>query len=193
MKYLRDIIVTIIAAIAFYIFLQLTIGTFKVNGTSSVPTVVPGDCLVVNKLSYLFKNPDRGEKIILQSPRANDTDLIKRIIALPGDTIEIKNGKVFVNKMPVVEPYIKEPPRYEYPLQKIPEGEYFVLGDNRNVASDSHEGWYVPRENIVAKVWICYWPLNRWGVIKHYNFATNGYATEVIDSISEAGKLWPMK
>jgi signal peptidase I len=178
MKHLRDILITIVIAVVFFVILNATIGTFRVYGTSMLPNIEPGDCLVVNKLTYSFKEPDRGEIVILHSPRKTDTDLIKRIIALPGDTIEIKNGNVFVNGTALDEPYINNTPDYKYPLQSVPEGNYFVLGDNRSVSADSHLGWYLPRENIIGKAWVRYWPLQKWDVIKHYNIYIDGQLAE---------------
>ena len=99
--------------------------------------------------------------------------MIKRIIGLPGDSIEIREGKVFINGNPLDEPYIKEPIEYEYPLQEIPENDYFVLGDNRNLSNDSHKGWTVPSDNIIGKVWITYWPPPQWKAIEHYNPVTS--------------------
>jgi signal peptidase I len=174
MKYVRDILITVVIAVVFFVVLNVTIGTFKVYGTSMLPNIEPGDCIIVSKLTYSFREPDRGEIVILHSPRTEDTDLIKRIIALPGDTIEIKNGTVFVNDHPLEEPYINDAPNYKYPLQEIPEEHYFVLGDNRCVSADSHLGWYLPRENIIGRAWVRYWPPEKWEVIKHYNYYING-------------------
>ena len=174
MKYFRDILITIVIAVVFFVILNATIGTFRVYGTSMLPNIEPGDCIVVNKLTYSFREPDRGEIVILHSPKKHDTDLIKRIIALPGDTIEIRDGMVFVNGTALEEPYIKDAPDYKYPLQDIPEGHYFVLGDNRIISADSHLGWYLPEENLIGKAWVRYWPFEKLDVIKHYNLYING-------------------
>jgi signal peptidase I len=178
MKYIRDILITIVIAVVFFVLLNVTIGTFRVYGTSMLPNIEPGDCLVVNKITYSFREPDRGEIVILHSPKKQETDLIKRIIALPGDTIEVKDNKVFVNGTAIEEPYIKDAPDYQYPLQEVPEGHYFVLGDNRTVSADSHLGWYLPEENLIGKAWIRYWPLEKVDVIKHYNTYIDGQLAE---------------
>jgi len=130
--------------------------------------------LLINKVVYYLHEPERGDIIILRPPppySPQETPFIKRIIALPGDTIEVKNGAVYVNGSKLDEPYIKEPPVYNFQQKKIPENEYFVLGDNRNNASDSHTGWTVPRQNIIGKAWLSIWPPSEWGLILNYSLS----------------------
>ena len=172
-KFIRDIIITIFAAVAIFLVLQATIGSFKVYGLSMMPSIKHGDFIMVNKAVYYFQNPQRGEVIVFHSPRTPNTDLVKRVIGLPGDTIEVKNGKVYVNNTPLVEPYILEAPNYRYPLERVPSDQYFVLGDNRNNSADSHTGWFLPRQNIVGKAWVSYWPPPNWMVIRHYPLLAN--------------------
>jgi signal peptidase I len=168
MKYFRDILITVVISIFIFLVLQFTIGTFRVYGTSMLPGILPDDYIIVSKVDYRLHKPERGDVIVLRSPRDQTTDLIKRIIAIPGDTIEIRNSQIFVNDKVVSEPYIKEAPNYKYPKQTLPEDNYFVLGDNRNVSSDSHIGWYAIDDDIIGKAWIVYWPFGRMQVIKHY-------------------------
>jgi len=128
--------------------------------------------ILINKVVYYFHEPERGDVIILRPPppyNPEATPFIKRIIALPGDTIEVKNGAVYVNGLKLDEPYIKEPPAYNLQQKKIPENEYFVLGDNRNNANDSHNGWTVPRQNIIGKAWLSIWPPGEWGLVPNYS------------------------
>lgn len=135
------------------------------------PNFEEGQRVLVNKVVYSFHEPERGDVIIFHPPPPHDsktTPFIKRIIGLPGETIEIKNGAVYVNGSQLHEPYIDEPPSYTFPEYKIPEDNYFVLGDNRNKANDSHTGWTVPRQNIIGKAWLSIWPPDRWGVVAHY-------------------------
>ena len=167
MRIIRDFILPIVVAAAIYALLRFSVASFKVYGVSMLPTVQPGEQIMVSKVAYLIHQPERGDIIVLHSPREGNTDLIKRVIALPGDTVEIKNGKVIVNGKPLNEPYA-EPPNYEFPQMEIPAGQYFVLGDNRNHSSDSHMGWTVPRENIIGKAWITYWPPQMWRIVKSY-------------------------
>lgn len=178
MKVFRDIIVPILFGLAIFALFQATIGSFKVYGLSMLPTIEEGDYIMVSKATYHLHEPQRGDIIVLHSPQDPNTDLIKRIIALPGDTVEIKDTTVFVNSTPLAEPYTLEPPNYLMLPEEIPAGNYFVLGDNRNNSSDSHRGWTVPRENIIGKAWITYWPPYRWRLIKHYKINVSTQATE---------------
>ncbi|HAV10777.1 MAG TPA: signal peptidase I [Dehalococcoidia bacterium] len=170
MKYIRDIIVTVIIAIVIFTILQISIGGFKVYGQCMAPNVQHNDYLMLNKIAYYFGEPMRGDVIVFQSPREPQTNLLKRIIGLPGESIEIANGNVYINGIMLNEPYIMEQPRYTYPKEIVPENRYFVLGDNRNNSADSHTGFTVPKENIIGKAWFNYWPPPEWGLVKHITF-----------------------
>lgn len=165
MKFVRDVIIVLIATVAIFVLLQTATGRFRVCGSSMFPTIQDGDYIIVNKAAYFFSPPQRGDIIVLESPCKNDPDLIKRIIALPGDTIEVNNGIVFVNNTPLFEPYIFDKPQYTLPPQKIPPDNYFLLGDNRNNSADSHTGWTLPRQKIIGKTWLAYWPPPNWRAI----------------------------
>ena len=133
------------------------------------PNYYEGDLIIVNRLAYHFGDPQRGDVIVLYAPGSearpvldlfftqHTTQFIKRVIGLPGDTVEVMDGKTYVNGMALDEPYIKEAPSYYFPTVTIPQGMYFVLGDNRNNSNDSHTGWMVPRNDIIGKVWFRYW------------------------------------
>ena len=193
MRFLRDIIVPLIAAIVIFTLAKATIGSFKVYGYSMLPTIQNGDYIIVNKAAYFFSPPQRGDIIVLESPRTNDPDLIKRIIALPGDTVEIKMDTVYVNNTPLVEPYIFEKPHYTFPPEKLPPDNYFVLGDNRNNSADSHTGWTLPRTNIVGKAWLDYWPPPRCRIIEHYNLNVVKQIIEPDNPIMTMKTLCPAK
>ncbi|MGA7678290.1 MAG: signal peptidase I [Dehalococcoidia bacterium] len=182
MRFFRDIIVPILVGLAFFALFQVTVGSFKVYGSSMLPGIEQGDYILVSKATYFLGEPQRGDIIVLHSPQDPNTDLIKRIIALPGDKVEIKDNTVFVNDTALVEPYIMEPPHYLLLPEEIPAGNYFVLGDNRNNSSDSHRGWTLPRKNIIGKAWITYWPPYRWRAMKHYKLNAGTQAAEVIES-----------
>lgn len=135
----------------------------------SMGTTLPNESYIVaDRLAYLENDPQRGDIIIFRFPLAPGQSLIKRVIGLPGETIEVKDGIVMVNSVPLEEPYITEPPAYNG-RWVVPEGQYFVLGDNRNDSRDSHQWGGLPHENIVAKaVWI-YLPLDHFGKIDDGN------------------------
>ena len=137
------------------------------------PNFQDGQRLLVNKVTYKLHEPERGDVIVFRPPLSHNseaTSFIKRVIALPGETVEIKMGSVYVNGEKLQEPYIKEPPGYTFSLQEIPEDYYFVLGDNRNNSNDSHTGWILPRQNIVGKAWLIIWPPNEWKLASNIHF-----------------------
>jgi len=138
---------------------------------SMEPTVQINDRLVIEKISYLFQSPERGDIIVFQAPEkalviagatTNDAYL-KRVIGLPGETVEIKDGKVFINDAPIQERYIKAPPNYTWARATVPAGQYLVLGDNRNGSLDGHVWGFLPEDTIIGKAAVRFWPLNRIG------------------------------
>ena len=165
---LREILGTIILAVVIFLLLQFTMQSFIVVGSSMKPDLHDGQRVLINKVTYIFHGPEWGDVMVFKSPNNRQADYIKRVIALPGDIVEIKMGVVYVNGSPLDEPYIKDQPSYNLAPQKIPENNYFVLGDNRNNSNDSHNGWTVPRENIIGKAWLLIWPPPEWGLVTNY-------------------------
>ena len=166
--FLREILVTLILAIVVFFALQATVQSFIVVGSSMEPGLYAGQRLLIIKVAYAFGEPERGDIIVFHPPDNRQVDYIKRIVALPGDTIEVKEGAIYVNGSQLNEPYIKDPPRYTIHEQKIARNEYFVLGDNRNNSNDSHNGWTVPHQNIIGKAWLSIWPPDEWGLVPNY-------------------------
>jgi len=167
--FIRELLITLGLAIAIFLILQTTIQSSIVEGSSMQPGLQDGDRLIVVKPAYTFTNPQRGDIVIIHPPVSPDKEWVKRIIGIPGDTVEIKNGVVYVNSVALDEPYIKAKPAYpHYGPVKVPSDNYFVLGDNRNNSTDSHTGWTVSRPNIVGEVWLRIWPFSNWGIIRGY-------------------------
>ncbi len=169
-KTAREVVTTVIISIAIFFTLQNTIQNFYVIGSSMEPSLEPGQRLLVNRVFYRFNEPERGDIIVFVPPQNGKADFIKRIIGLPGDSVVIANGTVYINGMPLEEPYIKAPLRYDMGAKVISQDKYFVLGDNRNHSNDSHNGWTVEEDAIVGKAWISIWPLERWGMIEHHSY-----------------------
>jgi len=166
--FFRDVVITLILAVVIFFALQFTVGNFVVIGASMEPSFYEGERVVATKLAYKLHEPERGDVIVFLPPDGMDEDLIKRIIGLPGERVEVKDGVVYIENLPLDEPYIKNPPNYTYSVEIIPENEYWVLGDNRNNSNDSHTGWMVPREDIVGKAWLIIWPPDKWRVVPDY-------------------------
>ena len=166
--FLRETVITLVLAIAAFFLLSTSVQTFVIVGRSMEPTFHDTQRLLVNKIVYNLHEPERGDVIIFRPPNNQEVDYIKRIIALPGDTIEVKDEVVYVNGTRLDESYIKSPPRYTLNQREIPENNYFVLGDNRNNSNDSHSGWLVPRQNIIGKAWLSIWPPGEWGLAANY-------------------------
>ncbi len=168
--FLRDILTTFALALVIFFGLQTTIQDYIIRETSMEPNFHDGQRVLVNKIIYRLRAPRIGDVIILHPPSPYDpkaTPFIKRVIALPGQTVEVKNERVYVDGVGLNEPYLKQPPTYTVPAKKIPENEYFVLGDNRDVSNDSHFGWTVPRRNIIGKAWLSIWPPSEWGPVRN--------------------------
>ncbi|NER35290.1 MAG: signal peptidase I [Oscillatoria sp. SIO1A7] len=135
---------------------------------SMLPTLEIDDRLIVDKLGYRFGDPQRGDVVVfaptakLEAQNFKDA-FIKRVIGLPGEIIQVKGGEVYVNDRPLKENYIADRPKYEYGPVTVPEGQYLVLGDNRNNSYDSHYWGFVPRDRIIGRAVIRFWPPNRLG------------------------------
>jgi signal peptidase I len=177
-KTFRETLVLLLIAIAVFFGLRLTIQSYIVYGPSMQPNFVEDQRIIVNKLAYLFGQPKRGDVIVFKPP-FNDQNYIKRIIGLPGESVEVKEGVTYIYKTDGTtlvinpEPYVKYPSTQSYSLRAIPEGEYYVMGDNRNNSNDSRSGWLVPEENIIGEAWLSIWPPGQWGFAPNYNFAAS--------------------
>ncbi|WP_071590635.1 signal peptidase I [Gloeocapsa sp. PCC 73106] len=137
---------------------------------SMEPTLLINDHLMIEKISYRLHEPERGDIVVFRPTEAlKEQDyhqaFIKRIIGMPGDTVEVKGGVVYVNGQALSEDYIKEVPDYSYGPEIVPDDQYLVLGDNRNNSYDSHIWGFVPRKNLIGKAFVRFWPLNRMGTI----------------------------
>jgi signal peptidase I len=158
-SFLLETIQTILMALVLYFLIDLVLGRVRVENISMEPTVRPGQFILVNKLAYRLGEFKRGDVIIFHYPRNPHEDYIKRVVGLPGETVTIRDGRVYINGQPLDEPYISAPPQY-YGEWVVPDDQVFVLGDNRNQSSDSHSWGFVPRDLVVGRALVVYWPLN---------------------------------
>jgi signal peptidase I len=166
--FLREFLITIVLALVIFIVARQTIQTYEVFQTSMEPNFFEGDRVVVNKAVYWFHGPERGDVVILKAPDGRQEEFIKRIIGLPGDTVEVIKGAVYVNGIKLDEPYVKRSFSYTLAKETVPADNYFVLGDNRDVSNDSHRGWLLTRENLIGKAWLITWPPSSWGAVPDY-------------------------
>ncbi|PJF36891.1 MAG: signal peptidase I [Candidatus Thermofonsia Clade 1 bacterium] len=144
-----------------------------VEGPSMQPTFYTGDLVIVNRAIYFFSAPQRGDVIVLHNPRsAQGDDLIKRVIGLPNETVELRDGRVYINGLLLEEPYIREfcglGCNGKWTLSAT---QYFVLGDNRAQSYDSHNFGPIEQHLIVGQAWIRYWPLSSFTIIEHPSYA----------------------
>jgi signal peptidase I len=167
-RFALDILETLVLAVVLYFGINAVSARVRVDGFSMRPTLQDGEYILVNKLAYKFSEPVRGDIVVFVFPVNPEEDLIKRIIGVPGDTITIQDGMLTVNGVVVDEPYINAPPAYNGTWQ-VPEGELFVLGDNRNDSRDSHQWGLLPIENVIGRAVLIYWPPEEWQVIRHIN------------------------
>lgn len=138
---------------------------------SMEPTLQINDRLVIEKISYHLNPPEHGDVVVfwppdsLTPPGKRRDAYIKRIIGLPGDVVEVRDGEVIRNGEVLTEPYIKAAPDYQWGPEKVPDAFYLVLGDNRNSSYDSHAWGFVPQENIIGKAVVRFWPPDRLGLL----------------------------
>ena len=137
---------------------------------SMLPTLQVGDRLVVEKISYRFRTPATGDIIVFDPPEkllvqgyAKNQAFIKRAIGAPGQIVKVKDGKVYLDGIPLEEDYIAEPPDYDWGPAQVPEDQVFVMGDNRNNSNDSHVWGFLPKQNIIGRAFFRFWPFDRIG------------------------------
>ncbi len=147
-----------IALVLTLVIRHFVVETFVVRGSSMEPTLHDGQRLLVTKFAYWFSQPQRGDIVIFRSPVSGKDDLVKRVIATPGDRVEIVAGRVYVNGRELEEPYVSRRDPRNLPPLTVPEGKYFVLGDNRPNSEDSRFFGLIPRSALKGKAVVIWWP-----------------------------------
>lgn len=200
----RELLETVLLTLVIFFAVRTLVVNYRVDGSSMLPSLENGQYLFVNKAVYfhfdlnalknalpgedapgedtvyLFHPPERGDIVILDPPVPSTEPLVKRVIALPGEKVAIRAGRVYVDGVPLDEGYTAGPPTYEYPPSSgdaeftVPPGAVFVLGDNRNNSRDSHVFGPVPLDNVIGKAVVTYWPLADLGLIPHERYAVAG-------------------
>jgi len=180
-QFLREILETVGLAVILFLVINLISARVRVEGNSMRPSLENGEYVLISRLAYKLGSYQRGDIIVFRPPmypeatfwqrlfglpNFNDQyeDYIKRIIGLPGETVRIANGIVYINNIPLVEPYIAVPLDYAG-VWTVPNGQLFVLGDNRNNSADSHAWGFLPMENVLGKALMVYWPFAKFMII----------------------------
>lgn len=172
LRFVLDVLETLVLAVLLFAGINAVSARIRVDGYSMEPTLHSGEFVIVNKVEYKLGAPHIGDVIVFHFPRDPEQEYIKRVIGLPGDQVAISGGKVSVNGQVLNEPYIASPPAYGDRTWVVPEDQLFVLGDNRNNSSDSHNWGTVPMSYVVGKALLVYWPPKEWGLIDHISTAS---------------------
>ena len=170
---LREVAEVVVLAIILYFGISFAVQAVHVEGLSMYATLDDNDYLIANKIDYRLHAPQRGDIIILRPPNNNSTDFIKRVIALPGERLLIRDGVVYINGHRLIEPYLPEawvvfnnwPTTGSSNGSVIPANQYFVMGDNRNKSQDSRYFGPIGRDRIDGRAWFRIWPLDHFGDI----------------------------
>ncbi len=173
---IRELLETIVIALVLFFLVQTVIRNFQVDGHSMDPNLQHGQYLMVDKISYRLpfdiSPPQRGDVIVFVPPTQLNKDFVKRIIGLPGDTVEMVNGDVFVNGERLPNSFGAQLDKTSMPMLTVPQDSFFVLGDNRANSNDSRNWGVLSKEAVIGKVWLSYFPPPLWGIV------TNNRPTE---------------
>lgn len=161
--WLRTVVTTVVL---FLIVINFLVQGFCVFGSCMEPNLRTGERVLGNKLVYRFKSPARGDIVVFRYPLDPKKTYIKRVIGLPGEIVEIRGGRVFINSEPLAESYVVNTPHGYYGPERVEQGKLFVMGDYRDQSNDSRYWGELPMKNIQAKAWIRYWPVRRLDIMK---------------------------
>ena len=164
MRTIVEIVIIVAAAFAIALLVQaFLVKPFTIHQVSMRPTLEEGDRILLNRLVYHFREPARGDIIVLHSPLNADEDLVKRIVGIAGDGLSVLGGKLFVNGVAQDEPYLLEQNfEGDMPETPVPSGEVFVMGDNRNNSGDSRLFGSISKDSIIGGAFVVYWPIGHW-------------------------------
>ena len=185
--FLREVVEIVVFALIIFFVVRSMVVNFRVEGASMEPSLHENQLLLVSKLSFFrldlgetpliggltdavieIGRPSRGDIVVLTPPNNPERDFIKRIVAIPGDRLEVRQGQLILNGEAIVEPYAANGASYSVPELVVPKGQFYVLGDNRRNSSDSHVWGPVSRESLLGKAWLVYWPVRDWGTAPNF-------------------------
>lgn len=185
--WLREVVETLLLAVIIWLAVNTATARFVVEGPSMEPNFHTGEFVLVSRTAYwkVFGEPQRGDVIVLHPPTKPGEEFIKRLVGLPGDRVEVRDGQVFVNDVLLDEPYI-EVPTNSSGVWNVGEDQYFVMGDNRRNSEDSRS-WgenQLHRDMIIGRAWLIYWPPRDWRLVQHQTYVSP--ATAVVDAAQPA-------
>ena len=163
-RLLREVIETVVLTVLMFLVIRTAVQNFNIDGHSMEPSFHNGELIIVDKWSYLFSTPVRGDVLVFVAPPDHTQDYIKRVVGLPGDVITIQNNIVYVNNKPLNERYVTPANNGAindkvFQNMVVPANSYFMLGDNRAGSSDSRAWGCMPKQNIIGRAAVIYWPL----------------------------------
>lgn len=164
-RLVREVIETLVLTVLMFLIIRLAVQNFNIDGHSMEPNLHDQELILVDKWTYLFHPPARGDVVVFVAPPNPTLDYVKRVIGLPGDVVTIKDTTIYVNGTALTEPYVRPSnqgnPFPSFTNRVIPPNTYFVLGDNRNGSSDSRDWGCVPRPNVIGRAALVYWPFGQ--------------------------------
>lgn len=176
----RELVETVVLSLIIFLLIRQVVQNYRIENHSMEPNFYEGQFVLVNKLAYWLGEPTRGDVVVFHNPRNTNEDYIKRIIGIPGDTVEVRDQTVFVNGHPLPE---------DFPHNAMPPGEFigpivvgdnqlFVMGDNRPNSSDSRVFGPVDQDLVVGQAWLRIWPLTEFGIVQHEDLAPEGVLSQ---------------
>lgn len=168
MRVLFDLLETLLLSVVLFFLINAVSARIIIDGSSMEPNLHHGEFVIVSKINYRLGEPERGDVVVFDFPRNITEEYIKRIVGLPGEQVRVEDGNVYVNGILLTEPYLSVEANYEGEWA-VPEDALFVLGDNRNNSSDSHNWGMVPMQNVIGEALLIYWPPSSWGLVNGAN------------------------
>ena len=164
---LRETVETVVLAVLIFLVIRSLVQNYRIEGQSMEPNFHHGQYLLVNRLAYRLEEYARGDVIVFHYPNNPSQDYIKRVVGLPGDTVEIRERVLLINGIAVDEPYERVPIIRNIAAQTVEPGYLYVLGDNRPASSDTRTWGQLPQEYVIGKAWLAIWPLEESGLVAH--------------------------
>lgn len=169
----REVVETVGLAVIIFLIIRIGIQNYRIEGASMEPNFHDGEYLIVNKLAYRLGEYERGDVIVFKYPNDPSKDYIKRVIGLPGDTVEIRGGQLFVNGNQIEEPYEHMPNVRDEPPTVVDAGHLYVMGDNRPASSDTRSWGQLGQEFVIGQAWLAIYPFDQAGLVEHHPIEVN--------------------